>query len=380
MSIEYIHQKKREFYTIERPKDILNFLSRFLKEPKLVHLKSKANDTEKNFNISHYDANKITLHCKCEYLQEDNIVFYHLDERYIEFEGVLLECKKDQGIFVVDFIRIASKTRAEKRLHAQNLESFVKEMVFPKLEFTTDNINQHFHYLEETLRVFSDELNQSFKHYKLYNFEDFLKKTECNAIISSRKPIYIEDINNLPHRFDDHFCDLKRFLTHRYEAYIDSLKSQNIQSLIIVPLISVSQDGSRHIIGFIETTSKDEILSKIKFQEFFDICQIIVESLQNKFYKRFKQPQYFLDISSRGFKLQLTDKELIDELVLKPDNFGIEIEIEPYLSVFVYVQFIRLMKIEDQFEASFEILSSPDRHGLTNWLKFIDSFAKDSDD
>lgn len=377
MKVEYIHQKKRDFYSIERPKDIQNFLSRFLLNSKEMHLKT-AGDKDEKALMKYVEGAKISIECAGSVCEKDELIFYHIDERYIEVQCVLLEKANNIGTLVVELVRVASKTRAEQRLSVDCKESFAKEIVFPELEFTTQNINQYFHYLKETLSVFDEELKESFQNYQLISIEDFIRRPECNSIISSRKSVYIEDIDNIPSRFNDHYCDLHRFFGSRFDSYIESLKSEKVKSLIIIPLISVCQDSSRHIIGYLETKSTDNLFTKIKYQEFFDICQIVVESLQNKFYKRIKSPQYFLDISSRGFKLEVSNEELINMLSLKPENFGVEIEIEPFLSIFVYVQFIRLIKKEDQYEASFEILSSPDRHGLTNWLKYIDGIKNES--
>jgi hypothetical protein len=308
---QYVDLKKteRKLETIE-PMDKALSLLKEKTGGLILYIK---NDIEKNvIQITNIlEDNSIIIITDPNYQSEDNkITIYGLLDKYIEIHLEIIETQ-GPGVFkckVKKFQR-AAEVRKELRLKVKPEQVIASNFMVSKhaIDITTYKI-------PTTIKVLLDQFHSSNLHMSDIVKVDVFDKSDTilESIRKQQKIFYVENINDSEtfKSASEDIINIHELLGDRLAEYMKKNIEKGYKSIIIAPIIYITDSGAPISFAYLQLISKSKIFSLNDIEEIKKMLGKLVSRIKDANTVLIQTNQQIVNISKSGAKLYITDEAL----------------------------------------------------------------------
>jgi hypothetical protein len=308
---QFVELKKtdRKFETIESIDKILELLKQNISNLTL-HLKY---DIEKTFvQISNIlNDNSIEIVTDPNFQPTNNkITVYGLLDKYFEIDMEVAETK-GPGFFrcVIKKFKRAVEVRKELRLKVKPEQVIATNFIVSKHAIDVSNYK-----IPTTIKVLLDQF-----HSENSNLSDIFKVDVfvqddiiLENIKKTKKIFYLEDMNNpnTGKSAGEDIIDIHELLGDRLSEYIRKYVEKGYKSIIIAPIIYITDAGAQVPFAYVQSVSKSKILTLEDINSIKNLLSKLVNRIKDANTVYVQVNQQIVNLSKSGAKLYITDENL----------------------------------------------------------------------
>ena len=337
--VEFKQRKQRNFEDLRTLDDILQLLSdeEFNRRLGLKYTLDKTG-VEVNEIL---DDKSVMLVTDPDFVPEnDRIIVYGLLDRYVEVDLNVDEVL-GPGYFKCSVVtaRKAKKGRRDLRFKVSPEKVVATNFRVSKHTIELSNFR-----IPTSIKViidqFESQVSKKADIVKVNVFED--KDPVFNTIRKTGNTLYIEDLGDPGslNPLTEEFIDLKEILGDETEKYRKRMLERGYKSVIISPVIYITEDERSIPFAYIQLISKNEILTLDKVIEVKDLSFKLVDMIRDANTVMVTAHQQLVDISKGGAKIRITDDNLKKYLVrTKGFVFDIVFKLQAPITIYGEIKF-----------------------------------------
>jgi hypothetical protein len=327
-------RKDRTFEEIKSIDDVLEILKSHFQNKK-IRLKYSAVNSEVQIN-EFFDDKSFTVITDTDFNPEgDLITLYVLLDKYLEID-LLIEEVRAPGYFRcrIAVVRKAISGRKDLRFKVK-----AEDVVATNFKFSKYTIDLSGYKIPTSIKVILDQFQSQNS-----GLSDIVKVDIFNPgdpmldeVKKTAKVIYIEDTNN-PETFKpltDDFIDIRELLGEELTKVIKRFTERSYRSLIICPLIYITDLEQSITFGYIQLISKGNTFSLDKVLEIKENALKLVDRIRKANTLLAPVHQSIVDISKGGVKLKITDENL-KKYLIKARGFIFDIVFKLQAPITIY--------------------------------------------
>lgn len=314
--MEVKHRKKRDFELFDDVEKIISILHSQFSNRKLF-IKYAAQKTVIAVN-DYLDDSTVVLVTDPNFKPEGNdLIVYGLSDKYLEIDFQILE-KKDAGYLhcAIKSARRATAGRRDLRFKLEPDEVYATNFKISKQTIDVSMLN-----IPTGIKVVLDQF-----HHQNSDLSDLVKvdvfSTETknpilNKIRKSGKTLFIPDVSKKSSYASnkEEFVDLAEIYGAKLDQVMLKYLEKGYRSIIIVPIIYLSDNETSIPFAYIQLISKSENFTIEKVLEIKDYSFRLIDRLRDANTLMISVHQAVLDISKGGAKLRITDERLKKTIV-----------------------------------------------------------------
>ena len=240
----------------------------------------------------------------------DKLTLYALLDKYIEIDLEIAETK-GPGLFSckIKNLKRAAEVRKELRLKVNP-----EQVIAGNFMVSRHAIDVSSYKVPTTIKVLLDQfhsensqLSDIFK-VDLFTQDDPVLKN----IKATRKTLFIEDINN-PDTYKnsgEDILDINELLGDHFPDYIKKLNERSYKSIIIAPIIYVTDAGAQVPFAYAQCISKSKTFTLQDVESLKVLVEKLVNRIKDANTVRVQVNQQIVNLSKSGAKLYITDENL----------------------------------------------------------------------
>jgi hypothetical protein len=301
-------RKDRSFAEIESEEEAVNFLKANFSD-KTLHIKYNIDKEEVKIN-EFLDDGSLMVVTNPEYAPEDKITVYGLVDRYIEIDLDVEEIR-GPGYFKcrISKFRKAQKIRKELRFKVTPEKVIATNFKVSKhtIDISTFNV-------PTSIKVLLDQFQSQNAHLseivKVGTFEKTDKILE--HIKKTGETLFVEDLSN-PESYSaisGDFVNVKDLLKEELNSFIKKNIEKGYKSMIISPVIYVSDMESSLPFAYIQIVSKRKNFTIESVLELKELIFKLIDRIRDSNTLLVQVHQELIDLSKSGAKLKITDENL----------------------------------------------------------------------
>ena len=323
MEIKY--RKNREFEIFDDIEKIISILQSQFSNRKL-YIKFAPTKTVITVNEFLDDLTVILLTDPNFTLDDDIIIVYGLSDKYVEIDFQILE-NKDGGYLHCSIInaRIAASGRKDLRFKLESDEVYATNFRVSKQTIDVSLLN-----IPTSIKVVLDQFHHTnSKMSDLVKVDVFSLDTSnpiLDRIRKTGKTLFIPDVSmkSLYASEGDDFIDLTNVYGVKLDQIIMKYLKKGYKSIIIVPIIYLSENEESIPFAYIQLISKTENFTLEKVLELKGHSFQLIDRLRDANTLMLSIHQSVVDISKGGAKLQITDVSL-KKSIMKSKGFTFDL-------------------------------------------------------
>ncbi len=255
-----------------------------------------------------------------------NISVYGLVDRYFEVDMEVVE-ERGPGYF---HCRLKSARRAIKGRRDLRFRVSTDEVVATNFRISKHTIDVSGFKMPTSIKVILDQFQSSNSKMSDIVKVDVLgsdsKGLLLNTIRKTGKTLFVEDVSSLEsyRAMNDDFLDFFDLLGGDLEGYAKKNVERGYKSILIVPIIYITETEQSIPFAYIQLISKSETLGLDKVLELKEYSFKLVDRIRDANTVLIQQHQEIVDLSRGGAKLKITD-ENIKKHILKAKGFIFDI-------------------------------------------------------
>lgn len=303
-------RKTRDFNTFQTIDDVINILKEQFSTRKL-YVKYDIDKHEVMINEYNSD-NSLMIVTDPNYKTDKNLTIYGLSDKYIEVDLNVTE-ELGPGYFKCRIIsaRRATEGRRDLRFKINKGEAVVTNFRVSKHTIDVSRFS-----IPTSIKVVLDQfqsINTRFTdQFKVDVLTNDTKDAVLKNIKNTGKTLFISDVAD-PESYKamtEDFVDLEKIYGHELESLIKRNVEKGFKSIIIVPVIYLTEDEKSVPFAYIQAVSKSEVLGIDKVIDLKDMSFKLVDRIRDSNTMLVSVHQQVLDISRGGAKLRITDNDL----------------------------------------------------------------------
>jgi hypothetical protein len=303
-------RKDRAFddLNMESKDDVFNFIKSFLYNKPLL-IKSAPDLGEVKINEFLDDGN-IMVVTHPDFLPENQFTLYSLLDKYIEIELHIKETR-GPGYFKCSIFKLKKAENIRKEIRFRTSPENVTATNFKISKQTIDvsgyNIPTTIKVLLDQFQSKNSRLSDIVKVDILSNDDNILKH-----IKKTGETLFIEDVSNSESykALTEDFIDMNKLMADDLGQYIKKNIEKGYKSIIISPVIYLTDPEHSIPFAYIQLISKTEHFSIDKVLELKDLIFKLIDRIRDANTVLVQVHQEIMDISRTGAKLRITDQNL----------------------------------------------------------------------
>ena len=333
--IEVKQRRNRDFEAFKTVDDVINILKSQFSNRKL-YIKYAVEKTEVIIN-EYLDDKSLMVVTDAQYKPEGDIIIYGLSDKFIEIDLEVLE-NITSGYYKcrVKTARRALKGRRDLRFKLAHDDAVATNFRVSKHTIDVSGLK-----IPTSIKVLLEQFqNTNSKLADIVRVDVFdmentgplfmeMKKTGKSCFIEN-----VEDTGSYSAVNDD-FVDPKELLGNEVDDYMKKNIERGYKSIIIVPIIYITDQETSIPFAYIQVISKTQNLGIEKVLELKDYSFKLVDRIRDANTVLIPVHQDIVDISRGGAKLQITDKDL-QKYILKSRGFIFDIVFKLQAPITIY--------------------------------------------
>jgi len=302
-------RKPREFNSFEAVEDVINLLKEQFSTRKL-YVKYDVEKAEASINEYNED-NTLMVVLDPNYQAEKKFVIYGLSDKYVEID---LEIVEDcgPGYYKCKIIEARRAVEGRRDLRFKlNGEAVATNFRISKHTVEVSRFN-----IPTSIKVVLDQFQSvNLKFSDKFNIDVLSADTKdpvLRSIKNSAKTLFVSNLSDAEtyKAVDDEFIDVAQIYGHDLGQLVKKNVERGFKSMIIVPVIYITEDEKSVPFAYIQAISKDEYFDIDKVMELKIMSLQLVERIRDANTLYASVHQQIVDICRGGAKLKITDGEL----------------------------------------------------------------------
>jgi hypothetical protein len=314
-------RKNREFQIIDSEEDIINILKSKFSSRKL-YIKYAIEKTEVTIN-EYLPDGTLMLVTDPNYLNEgSSISLYGLSDKYIEFMFDVVE-ERGPGYFQCKIKSCFKAIRGRRDLRFKMAPDDVIATNFKVSKHTIDVTALN---IPTSIKVVLEQFqSQNSKMSDIVKVEVFKSDDKDRVLVQLKKTgknIFVHNVSD-PGSYkalNDDFIDLNEVYAEDTPAVIKRYIERGYKSILVVPLIYITESISSVPFAYIQLISKSKHFTLDDVLDLKDQSFKLVDRIRDANTLLIPIHQRIMDISRGGAKLKITDKNL-QKYILKSKGF-----------------------------------------------------------
>ncbi len=303
-------RKNRNFNTFQTVDDVIAILKEQFSTRKLY---VKFDVDKHEAMINEYNADKtLMIVTDPNYKTDKNLIIYGLSDKYIEIDLNVIE-ELGPGYFKC---KIISAKRALEGRRDLRFKVNKGEAVATNFRVSKHTIDVSRFSIPTSIKVVLDQfqsVNAKFTdQFKVDVLANDTKDAVLKNIKNTGKTLFVPDVND-PESYKamtDDFVDISKIYGHELDKLIKMNIEKGFKSIIIVPVIYLTEDEKSIPFAYIQAVSKTEIFGIDKVIDLKDMSFKLVDRIRDSNTLLVSVHQQIVDISRGGAKLKITDADL----------------------------------------------------------------------
>lgn len=338
-------RKNRDFNPFQTIDDIIRILREQFSSRKLY---IKYDVEKREVMINEYNAdNTLMTVTDPNYMADKSFTIYGLSDKYIEIDLNIVE-QFGPGYFKC---RIVSAKRATEGRRDLRFKVNKGDAVATNFRVSKHTIDVSRFSIPTSIKVVLDQfqsVNTKFAdQFKVDVLSSDTKDAVLKNIKNTGKTLFISDVND-PESYramTDDFVDIAGIYGHELSKLIKINVEKGFKSIIIVPVIYITEDENSVPFAYIQVISKSDILGLDKVIELKDMSFKLVDRIRDANTLLISVHQQILDISRGGAKLKISDPDLM-KYIQKSRGFIFDIVFKLQAPMTIYGE-IRTTSIDE---------------------------------
>jgi hypothetical protein len=303
-------RKNRDFNTFQTIDDVINILKEQFATRKL-YIKY---DIEKHeAMVNEYNPDKtLMIVTDPNYKTDKNLTIYGLSDKYIEVDLVVTD-ELGPGYFKCKIVsaRRATEGRRDLRFKVNKGEAVATNFRVSKHTIDVSRFS-----IPTSIKVVLDQFQSVNIRFTDQFKVDVLTNDSKDAVLknikNTGKTLFISDVNDSDSykAMTDDFVDIAKIYGHELDTLIKRNVEKGFKSIIIVPVIYLTEDEKSIPFAYIQAISKNEVLGIDKVIDLKDMSFKLVDRIRDANTLLVSVHQQIVDISRGGAKLRITDPDL----------------------------------------------------------------------
>ncbi len=303
-------RKNRDFNTFQTIDDVMNILKEQFSTRKLY---IKYDVDKREVMINEYNPDKsLMIVTDPNYKTEKSLTVYGLSDKYIEID-LEVESEMGPGYFKC---RIASARRAVTGRRDLRFKITKGDAVATNFRVSKHTIDVSRYSIPTSIKVVLDQfqsVNIKFSdQFKVDVLTTDTKDVVLKTIKNTGKTLFISDVTD-PESYKpatDNFVDIYKLYGNELDKLIKRNVEKGFKSIIIVPVIYITEDERSIPFAYIQAISKNEVLGLDRVIDLIDMSFKLVDRIRDANTLYVSVHQQIIDISRGGAKLRITDPDL----------------------------------------------------------------------
>jgi hypothetical protein len=353
-------RKQRGFDDLESVNEIFDILQTKFVGRKL-YIRYTVDKTEIIIN-EFLDDKTLILGTEPTFKPEKTFSIYGLSDKYVEVDLEVLE-EKGPGYF---HCKITSGRRAIQGRRDIRFKVSSEEVVATNFKISKHTIDVSNLKIPTSIKVVLDQFQTSNSRLGDILKVDVFSSDEKNQILmhikKSCKTLFIQDASDegsyVPMTED--FVDLQDVLGNDLNKFIKVNTQKGYKSIIIVPIIYITEDEKSIPFAYIQLISKTENFELGKVVDLKEESFKLVDRIRDANTVFLPVHQNVLDISRGGAKLEITDPDL-KKSILKSRGFIFDIVFKLQAPITIYGDIKATQKVESDLHVGVDFEGNSSR-------------------
>ncbi len=331
-----ITQRKDRAFTdlnVDSKEDVFNFFKTFLYDkPLLIKYAPELGEIKINEFLN---DGTIMIVTNADFLPEDEFTIYGLLDKYIEID-LHIEEVRGPGYFKcsIEKLKRAESIRREIRFKADP-----ENVIATNFKISKHTIDISAYSIPTTIKVLLDQFQSQNSNLSDIVKVDILKNDDpiFSHLKKTGETLYIEDIAKLDSykAITDDFIDMTKLLGDDLEQYIKKNIEKGYKSIIISPVIYLTDSEHSIPFAYIQLISKTEYFSIDKVLEIKSLIFALIDRIRDANTILLQVHQEIIDISRTGAKLKITDQNL-KKYIIRAKGFVFDIVFKLQAPITIY--------------------------------------------
>jgi hypothetical protein len=328
-------RKDRAFddLNLDSKEDVFGFIKSFLFDKPLL-IKSAPDMGEVKIN-EFLDDGSIMVVTDPNFIPDKKFSLYSLLDKYIEI-NLLIDETRGPGYFKCSIDKLKKAENIRKEIRFKTSPENVSSTNFKISKQTIDVSGYN---IPTSIKVLLDQFESQNSRLTDIVKVDILKTDDVilKHIKKTGETLFIEDVSN-PESYKaltEDFIDLKKLLADDLELYIKKNIERGYKSIIISPVIYLTDSEHSNPFAYIQLLSKSEHFSIDKVLEVKDLIFKLIDRIRDANTVLVQVHQEIVDISRTGAKLRITDKNL-KKYIYKVKGFVFDIVFKLQAPITIY--------------------------------------------
>jgi len=303
-------RKNREFNTFQTVDDVITLLKDQFSTRKL-YIKFDVEKHEAMINEYNPD-NTLMIVTDPNYKTDKNLTIYGLSDKYVEIDLDVID-ELGPGYFKC---KILSARRAMQGRRDLRFKVSTGDAVATNFRVSKHTIDVSRFSIPTSIKVVLDQfqsVNAKFTDsFKVDVLTSDTKDVVLKNIKNTGKTLFIPEVND-PESYKamtEDFVDISKIYGHELDKLIKNNTEKGFKSIIIVPVIYLTEDEKSIPFAYIQAVSKSESLGIDKVIDLKDMSFKLVDRIRDSNTLLLSVHQQIIDISRGGAKLKITDPDL----------------------------------------------------------------------
>lgn len=300
----------RNFNSFQTVNDVIGILREQFNTRKLY---IKYDVEKREVLINEYNADNTLMIVTDPYYKADgNIVIYGLSDKYIEVDLQILE-ELGPGYFKC---KIASARRATEGRRDLRFKISTEDAVATNFRVSKHTIELSKFSIPTSIKVVLDQFqtaNSKFAdQFKIDVLSIDTKDVVLKTIKNTGKTLFIQDVTDAESykALTDDFIDVAATYGTELEKLIKRNIEKGLKSVIIVPVIYITEDEKSVTFAYIQAISKKDEMGIDKVIEMKDMSFKLVDRIRDANTLLLPVHQQIMDISRGGAKMKISNPDL----------------------------------------------------------------------
>ena len=317
-------RKDRAFndLNIDSKEDVFTFIKSFLyNKPLLIKYAPDLGEIKINEFL---DDGTIMVVANSDFLPEKEFTIYGLIDKYIEID-LQIEEARGPGYFKCSIKKVKRAASIRKEIR---FKVTPEEVVATNFKISKQTIDISGYNIPTGIKVLLDQFQSQNSRLSDLVKVDILENEDAilKQIKKTGETLFVEDMSN-PESYKaitSDFIDLKKLLGVDLGAYIKRNIEKGYKSIIISPVIYLTDTMHSFPFAYIQLISKTENFTIEKVLEVKDLIFKLIDRIRDANTILIQIHQEIVDISKTGAKLKITDNNL-QKYIVKARGFVFDI-------------------------------------------------------
>ncbi len=311
-----------------------------------------------------------------DYSVIDKITIYAVVKRYIELTVKKIYFEKNKGDFELISAKIAHNNRLDQRIPVSGEEFYAENFRLSQYSLNPNTMD-----IPISVKVAFDKIKPSLlkdiPECESHIFGEEKEEKLIEATKKTQKVVYIENVydKNSFLLEEEGFLNCKKHFGDTLDKEISDLIANNINSLLIYPVIFVNIKGEGVPVGYFKITSSEPNVNRSIISRLYLSAIDIVNYIRDANVTIIKEKQEVMNVSRKGVQLLIKDLNTLDIFIANREDIVFDIRPKPTFRLTLFGKMVNVIKTPNNNHLiGLKIIGGEKRHGMGAWESFLSRF------